>query len=135
MQILIITSNQSPGTVVLPASGPLTSGLITEVAETWLVSTSRPTLLQEILKNNLGQRARLRRFVVDSMTVPLGGTRLYFSIFSHPETISYRGTAVGYVPRHRSPFEITLRSAVLAARTTKQLLSYPNITVSGYQDL
>lgn len=133
MQILIITTNQTPGTVVLPASGPLKSGIITEIAEAWLVSTTAPTLLQEILRTTLGERARLRRFVVDGLTSH--ETLISFSMFSRPETISYRGAAVGYVPRHRSPFAVTLRSAVLAARTTKQLLSYPNIIVSGYQDL
>lgn len=133
MQILIITTNQTPGSVVLPASGPLTPGLISEIAEAWLVDTTSPSLLQQILKTNLGEKARLRRFVVDSLTG--NGTTISFSTFSHPETISYRGTAINYVPRHRSPFAVTLRSAVLAAKTLKQLQTYDHSQLSENQSL
>ena len=132
MQILMITSNRSKAAVVLPQSGPLTPGLISEIAETWLVTTTEPTLLQEILKENLGEQNRLRRFVVNSVTET--GVEIQFSIFSRPETISYRGSAIAYVPRHRSPFVVTLRSAVLAAKTVKQLQSYPNNLISKEQD-
>ena len=133
MQILIITSNRSPGTVVLPQSGPLSSGLITEVAEAFLTTCEHPTLLQEVLRENLGFMARLRRFTVDQTTDQ--GTLIMFTVFARPETVKYRGTAIDYLPRHRAPFVVTLRSAILAAKTTKAMLSYPNICKSGYQDL
>ena len=132
MQILIITSSRSTGTVVLPAAGPLLPGLLTEIAETWLISTTKPTLLQEILRENLGEQSRLRRFVIDQVTTP--GTVISFSIFSRPEKISCRGAAIGYVPRHRSMFSVTLRSAVLAAKTVKALQSYAPQATSEYQD-
>jgi hypothetical protein len=133
MQTLMISCTQSPTVVVLPSSGVLTNGILAEIAETWLASTTKLTLLQEILRENLGERARLRRFVIDSLTG--NGTTISFSMFSSPETISYRGIAVGYVPRHRSPFSVVLRSGILAARTVKQLQTYPINHESEYQSL
>lgn len=132
MQILIITSNRSPGTVVLPQSGPLTDGLVTEIAETWLDAMGKPTLLQEILRENLGTMERLRRFVVNQTTDQ--GTVISFTRFVRPETVKYRGAAIDYLPRHRAPFAVTLRSAILAAKTTKALLSYHPLSKSEYQD-
>jgi len=132
MQILSITSNQAPGAVVLPCAGPLTPGLISEIAEAWLQTTTEPTLLQEILRTTLGTPTRLKRYAVD--TVSTNGTTLTFTIFSRPETIAYRGVPFGYVPRHRHSFVVTLRSAVLAAKTVKQLQTYPLSTLSEYQE-
>jgi len=132
MQILTITSNKSPGTVVMPCAGPLTSGLISEIAEAWLQSTTEPTLLQSILRATLGEQPRLRRFAVD--TISSYGTVISFTMFSRPETIAYRNKPFGYVPRHRSPFTVTLRSAILAAKTVKQLQTYPINHESEYQE-